>query len=140
MAKKIVVGLDGSKCSEKALEYATQLAEKLGSTLVLINVVPQAPYTQGDFYYGEKIQAAAQKDCEQVLVRQQEQLKARGITSELVCMTGSPADKIVELSEKVEADAIVVGSRGLSSIKSLLLGSVANAVAQKAKRTVIIVK
>ena len=121
----------------KALEYAAQLAQKLDCTLVLVNVVGQAPYMQTEVY-DKKYRLL--RMCEQILVEKQQQLKTRGITSEVVCIVDSPADKIVEISEKVEADAIVVGSRGLRGLKTLVLGSVSNAVAQKAKQTVIIVK
>ena len=53
---------------------------------------------------------------------------------------GHPSERIIALSKKVQADAIVIGSRGLSGIAEFFLGSVSSKVSQYAAVPVLIVK
>jgi len=59
---------------------------------------------------------------------------------ETAMLEGDPAAAIVEYADKIGADLVVTGSRGLSSIKRVLLGSVSTGIVNHAKRPVLVVK
>ncbi|MCI4464999.1 MAG: universal stress protein, partial [Thermoproteus sp.] len=66
--------------------------------------------------------------------------EAAGVSVETAMLEGDPAAAIVEYADKIGADLIVTGSRGLSSIKRVLLGSVSTGIVNHAKRPVLVVK
>jgi len=127
----LLVCIDGSEYSVKAFEYAFKLAEKMGSSLTLLNVqepriYDYAPQTAKDL--GERILSDALK------VMQKEKVKV-----DKKVEFGIPSDKIVRVAEKENHDLIVLGSRGLGTVKRFLLGSVSDDVSHKAKCSVLIV-
>ncbi|MBP1449654.1 MAG: universal stress protein, partial [Thermoproteus sp.] len=66
--------------------------------------------------------------------------EAQGVAAETALLEGDPASSIIEYSERVGADLIVTGSRGLSAIKRIFLGSVSTGIVTHAKRPVLVVK
>ncbi|MGC8973501.1 MAG: universal stress protein, partial [Thermoproteus sp.] len=66
--------------------------------------------------------------------------EAEGVQAETAMLEGDPATAIVEYADKIGADLIVTGSRGLSSIKRVFLGSVSTGVVTHAKKPVLVVK
>jgi len=127
---KMLVALDGSKTSEKALKCAATLAKKLGSGITLLHVQeahlfnfrPELTKT-----IGKSILSSAAK-------------KLKGLKFDQKLESGDPAKIITQTAEKGNYDLIVIGVRGRSSIGRLLLGDVANHVVHYANRSVIIVK
>jgi nucleotide-binding universal stress UspA family protein len=101
-------------------------APKLGSTLPLM-----AEQTR----HVSMIETARQ-----VAERGADALRARGLTTQLRVRDGTPASQIIEEAIEWPADLIVVGTRGRSAIKRILLGSVANYVVQHAPCSVEIVR
>jgi nucleotide-binding universal stress UspA family protein len=62
-----------------------------------------------------------------------------GVPASTELLTGNPADEIVAYADSIDADVIVVGSRGLGAITSALLGSVSHGVLREARRPVLVV-
>lgn len=151
LIKKILVALDGSEPSDKALDYALDLAAKYSANLVLLSVVPHVivPMVHPTIEvstippvsvitYSEKLKAQHEKVLSEALKKAKKVQPNLKVSTKLV--EGRPADKIVETAKKGNFDIIVMGSRGLGGIKEFLLGSVSDRVADKATCPVLIVK
>ncbi|HDQ05167.1 MAG TPA: universal stress protein [Candidatus Bathyarchaeota archaeon] len=150
MIKKILVPIDGSKHSDRALDYALDLAEKYSADIQLVSVAQPVVATGPMFLtqpilppastamYVKEIEAAHKKMLSEALKKAKESKPDIKISKKLV--TGRPADKIVEIADKGNFDLIVMGSRGTGGIKEFFLGSVSDRVADEAPCPVVIVK
>ncbi|MCK9375284.1 MAG: universal stress protein [Syntrophobacterales bacterium] len=135
---KILVPVDGSAYSLKAVETACDLAKaKDPSSVVLIAVAVEIPELEEGVYIAEKMKALA----EIALAKGKAAAQALGITAAVVLSTGaSPADEIVQVAKNEKADLIVIGSRGLAGKTSSFLGSTASKVVTYAPCSVLVVK
>lgn len=149
MIKKILVAYDGSKPAMKALDFALELAEKCSSEVHIISVVPTEEiliprFTTAsppeNFYKPliDKISDRFKAVLSEALKSAERTMPMVRISTKL--MEGRPADKIVKTAEDESFDLIVIGSRGLSGVGELVLGSVSDKVADTAKCPVLIVK
>ena len=120
---KIIVPVDGSAYSLKAVETACDLAlAKPPSSLLLTAVAVEIPELEEGIYIAEKMKAQAQV----ALTKAKEVALARGVTAETTILTGvSPSDEIVQAAKEHKADLIVIGSRGLAGKTKSFLGSTA---------------
>jgi nucleotide-binding universal stress UspA family protein len=89
----------------------------------------------------EEIDAATRKSAEERAEEGQQLAVAAGLEAQaMTCQQeGTVADTIAELARKIDVPVIVMGSRGLTGLKSMLLGSVSHAVLQRADRAVVVV-
>lgn len=126
--ERILVPVDFSDPSAKALEHAITLAKSFGAKIDVIHVyrIPVAvsgPYAEPlPTGYNEGIRKAAQVELDKWL----ERVTSVGITGDAHLFEGAPAQEIVRAAERLKADQIVIGTRGLTGIKHLMLGSVAD--------------
>jgi nucleotide-binding universal stress UspA family protein len=127
---KMLVPVDGSKSSGKALNYAASLAKKLDAKLTLLHVQESSLFSRRP--------ELSQTMGKRILSDAAEKLK--GTTFDQRLEAGDPAKKITEIAEKEGYDTIVMGSKGHSTIERLLLGSVINHVLHYTKRSVLVVK
>jgi nucleotide-binding universal stress UspA family protein len=140
--RTILVPLDFSASSDAVLEWAAHLAEEHGSRLVLIHAyhLPvdfqqlEGAYLPPDFWTQVKT------DASQNLERYATRLRERGLDVETSIREGYPATVIEDEARARRADLIVIGTRGHTGLKHLLLGSVAERVVQKAPCAVLTVK
>ncbi len=135
---KILVPVDGSAYSLKAVENAVNLAKSNPpSTIVLVAAAMEiAELAEGRYIY-EKMKAQA----EAALAKAKEAVQAKGIIPSLILATGpSPADEIVNVAVKEKADLIVVGSRGLGAKTGSFMGSTASKVVTYSPCSVLVVK
>jgi nucleotide-binding universal stress UspA family protein len=138
----ILVPLDFSEHVAAVLEWAAHLAEEHGSRVVLFHAyhLPvefqqlEGAYLPPDFWANVKAEA------EQTLGGYAEDLRKRGLEVESVVAEGYAATAIVDEVERQNVDLIVIGTHGLSGLKHLLLGSIAERVVQKAPCPVLTVK
>jgi nucleotide-binding universal stress UspA family protein len=109
-------------------------AEAAARSSVGFGMVPSIPDS-------DEIDAASSKSAEQTAAEGAELAHKRGLDAKpITCaQTTTTARAILAEGEKLGADAIVMGSRGLTGVKSLLLGSVSHEVIQRADRTVVVV-
>lgn len=148
MIKKILLALDGSLYSEKAGEYAVELAKSLNAKLTAINVVEISAAeikTGGELFFSEVPEYildldSMKKDSEKILNEFKEKAKRGGVEAETASKIGHVWNEIIEESEKGKYDLIILGSKGLSGIKRMLIGSVAENVTRHSKYPVMIVK
>ena len=138
MFKNILLAIDGSEYSHRALEYAGSLAENYRAALWLVHVFSHTSDLLGyqDF---EKLYAKRKSAGLAVLDEALEKLgdPSFKVHSELV--EGSDAEAILTLAEKHEADLILMGTRGFGAVKGLLVGSVSRKVIHLSKCPVMVV-
>lgn len=146
MFSKILVALDGSDHATKALQTAIELSQRCDATLVLFHAI--APHAlRGDY---EAMVAKAARElfsqvgreiAEDLLVRADETAKAAGLSKvEQLAVEGDPARALVDSAQQVGADLIVMGTRGLTGLHGIALGSVAHKVTNAAQCPVMIIK
>ncbi len=140
--KRILVPIDFSEHTASVLEWATHLAEEHRASIVLLHAyhLPvefqqlEGAYLPADFW------ANAKEEAERSLAESAEELKVKGLEVEEVVREGYPATVIEDEAGRQSADLIVIGTHGLSGLKHLLLGSIAERVVQKAPCPVLTVK
>jgi nucleotide-binding universal stress UspA family protein len=136
----IVVGVDGSAHSRKALERAAAEAAAHGAPLTVLVIHQAVRDVYGSVsHYGddaaltEKAKEAAQAETDQVLAAAGSQPASVTVTA----VHGLPVDELVKASEG--ADMVVLGRRGMGGFARMLMGSVTSQVAQHAQCPVLIV-
>lgn len=141
MFKRILVAYDGSQHAKRALDVAADLAKKYGAKLYVVEVVDTA--TILGFAVGpvppdliDSMRERAKAD----LADAKAKAEAQGVAAETALLEGDPASSVIEYSERVGADLIVTGSRGLSAIKRVFMGSVSTGIVTRAKMPVLVVK
>lgn len=134
---KIIVPVDGSAFSLKAVETACDLAKAQTASLVLVAVSMLIPELEEGAYIAEKMKAQA----EAALAKAKEAALAKGVTPSMLLASGaSPADEIVKVAKSENADLIVMGSRGLAGKGKYFLGSTASQVVTYSHCSVMVVK
>jgi len=139
--KRILVPIDFSDCSKKALAYALPLARTHGAKLTLLYVVPPN-YGTGEFPLADlalmeaSLREGGQKELDQ-LIKTEVQGEVRADTRITV---GSPAREIVSVAQNLPADLIVISTHGHTGLKHVFLGSVAEHVVQRAPCPVFVVR
>jgi len=134
---RILVGVDGSDNSVAAVEWAAGLAQITGADVVAVHALGLLePMGSGDpvpsFPHRDEIRAR----FEDVWCAP---LDAQGVRSRRILHDGSAVSVVLDTAREVDADVIVLGSRGLGGYPELLLGSTSTQVAQAADRPVMIV-
>jgi len=140
--RRILIPVDFSDHTPSLLEWGAHLAEEHGSSVVLLHAyhLPvefqqlEGAYLPPDFW------ASVKADAEQQLGELAARLRADGLEVETAVCEGYAATVIVEEAGARDVDLIVIGTHGLSGIKHLLLGSIAERVVQKAPCPVLTVK
>jgi universal stress protein A len=138
---RILVPIDFSECSKKALRYALPLARQHGAALTLLHIVPPA-YGGGEyagFNFAEleaNMQAAGEKDLAQLA---RDEVPAE-IPAETLVRIGHPGQEVVGLARSLLADLIVISTHGRTGLKHIFLGSVAEYVVRHAPCPVFVVR
>lgn len=148
MFNKILVAVDGSEMSNKALMAAASIAKERNAQISLFHVGKEAvipPYMVGEMAYISKeynidFNEAMKKEGEEVLKQAKAKVEAEGIAVDAFYVVGDPARQIVDQAVEGGYQLIVIGSRGLSGFKEMMLGSVSHKVSQLAECPVLIVK
>jgi|1186.fasta_scaffold63592_3 nucleotide-binding universal stress UspA family protein len=121
--KRIVLGLDGSDESTKALEYARKLAASEDAHVEIVHVHEYMIAGRA----GMQPVRADEDELEATVRRQAEDLKSSGVDAHLTIVStsaGGPAHVLADHARTDGADVIVVGTRGRTTLAGLLLGSV----------------
>lgn len=137
MFEKVVVAVDGSPQSSKTLPVAVDLARRYGSAVTVVHCREFERYEGSDVDLGPPIPAT--KLVEDTV----EMFRAAGVeaTGELrKVRPGHTHEEIVQVAKKLSADLIVMGTRGMTELKSLLLGGVASKVVHHATCPVLLVR
>ncbi|MGZ4302035.1 MAG: universal stress protein [Gaiellaceae bacterium] len=137
--KKILIATDGSGTAHAAIDAGLELAAEGGSEVVFVHVTSVLEFPSAATG-SEAPERLLQIDTDAVLVEALEQARKCGVPATAELLIGRAPKQIIRLARDIEADLIVVGSRGLGRVESAILGSTSRAVATKADRPVMIVR
>lgn len=148
MLQRILVATDGSGHARKAIEYASDIASKYNAKLYLIHVVSEAgiPADVLEYIKVEGIEEPPEsvylhKVGEGIIGAAEKEITKKGVQDvQSVVVKGDPAEKILEFARDNSVDMIVIGSRGLGSVKGMFLGSVSSKVCHAADCTCVTIK
>jgi nucleotide-binding universal stress UspA family protein len=141
MIASIVVGIDGSDASQRALVLACDIAKKFGATLQISHTpreetVTYAAEAISGFYVGPNVaqQEMLQEAAEHLTTQARETAATEGLTGvEVHISHGDPAAELLALAKSAKADLIVTGRRGLGNFGALVLGSTSQQISKNAK-------
>ncbi|MBQ6712311.1 MAG: universal stress protein [Selenomonadales bacterium] len=137
----ILVPVDGSSAADRALNRAIALAEAFSAKLTIVYIVDLNTHmsafeqVSGGGYIPEEIKQKGYS-----VLRDAERRLPSSLTADILLEIGNPARRILNIAEDKRADLIVMGSRGLSKAKQILLGSVSQSVLIRAECPVMIIR
>jgi nucleotide-binding universal stress UspA family protein len=140
--EKILVPTDFSDHSAAALDVATDFAKTFGAKIRLLHCYRLDPADVSP--YGVAASAAydgrIREGAERRLKESEEKLEVEGIETETSLSSGFPSEAIAQLAQQIGADLIVMGTRGMTGLKHVMLGSVAERTVRLAPCPVLTVR
>lgn len=139
---KILVAVDGSEHSNRALKEALRVAQFANSTITLIHVYPQDPSSSTLISATQQFNRILKDNGKTVLERAQKLVgeECEVVTVEALQLEGDAAEQIVQTAKDGKYNLIVLGARGVNKLSGLILGSVSQGVVKNAPCPVLIVK
>jgi len=134
----ILVPIDGSEYSQKALLQACEIAKNYKSNLILLYVVDK-PITLNLLDRKEYLNIL-RKFGEKVLVKGKENAKLEGIDATTIMKEGNISNEIVKTAKNKKCNLIIIGNKGLGTTARFFLGSVSNKLANNSPCSILIVK
>lgn len=143
--RSVVVGTDGSPPSLRAVRRAAEVARDSAAKLVVVcayypsteREVEQAQDELGE----EAFQVVGSAPAEQTLLEAADEARQTGASDvDTVAVVGAPVNSLIETATSSSADLLIVGSRGLNTLKGRLLGSVPADVCRRADCDVLVVR
>ncbi|MEA4926217.1 MAG: universal stress protein [Syntrophomonadaceae bacterium] len=126
---KILVPVDGSAGSDKAVRFAMFLAEAKDSEIIVLNVQPSYnTFNVKLMFSQEQIRAFQDESSREIFNHIRAITNSSPVPVHTVLRTGDPGKEICAEAQENRADIIVMGYRGLGAVKRAILGSVANHV------------
>jgi nucleotide-binding universal stress UspA family protein len=145
----ILLCYDGSDDAKSAIDHAGALLKSSPAVVLsvwepFIDVLTRTGFGLGYTappFDGEEVDAASERSATALADEGAARARDAGLDAQprITSRDGSIADAILDVAEDLDAEAIVLGTRGLTGVKSLLLGSVSHAVLQHADRLVVVV-
>ncbi|HYM51707.1 MAG TPA: universal stress protein [Candidatus Limnocylindrales bacterium] len=139
---KIIVGLDGSEGSARALDWAIKTGRRLDAEIIAVHVEAAAIYVPGPMGVAPPVQSRAWLEEQERCFTEDwcAPLRSSGLSFQSVFEEGTtPASIMMKLAQREGAEMIVVGTRGLGGFVELLLGSVSHQLAHHSPIPVVIV-
>ena len=135
---KILIGLDGSDDSIKAADDAIAIAKLHGAKLITVHVIPSSTTAPSSPEYSKRSVEAAEAWFRKI--KRNAGDAGVEVETKVISSGYSVGQVIVDLAEKESVDLIVVGTRGMTGFKKMLLGSVALEVVTYSDCSVMVVK
>lgn len=137
---KIIVCTDGSECGDKAVRYAAQFAKNYGADLTILHVINDAiSHQELPIYIGFK----SEKERAETIVSRAKEM-AEEVNKDITChekiACGPISSEITRIAEVEGFDGIIMGTKGTSGLRRMLIGSVAEDVIRHAHCTVTVVR
>ena len=156
MFDKILVAIDISETNKSIFDSALSLAQTTGAKLMLLNIIAPSqdnypnPFIYSGYEYGlgddslvtiyrEQWRKFKQRGLDRLKSRAEE-ATAAGVETEYIQDFGNPGRTICDRARSWSADLILIGSRGLTGVKEMFLGSVSNYVTHHAPCSVLILR
>lgn len=140
--KKILIATDGSDNVRNAVSYGIEIAKETGAEVYAVYVVSDehAEIARRGPGYAKAIEENLADIGKRAITDVVKAGKESGINVESVLLKGRPVEEIIDYAEKNDIDMIVMGTLGLSGVKRLLIGSVAENVVRHSKVPVLVVR
>jgi nucleotide-binding universal stress UspA family protein len=143
--KRIVVATDGSEGSNRAVDFAADLAKTYGADLLIINIRGgyglsielMRQFSATDSAWFEELLKT--RSAEILELARERALSAGVSTIVLESRSGHVAEAIIDFAEEKDAEAIIVGKRGSGEVTEMLLGSVPQKLVNLASRVIMVV-
>jgi universal stress protein A len=135
--KEILVPVDFTECTEKALSYAVPFARQFGATVTLLHVLEQAfvPATEFGMVVDVDVSKDAIRELEKIRGQVAKQVKCR-----VMMRQGGAEYEIVKAAKELDCDLIILGTHGRTGVDRLLMGSTAEKVVRKAGCPLFVVR
>lgn len=138
---RILVPVDFSPNSRKAVDYATAFARQFGATITFLHVI-QVNYAYGEFgaidftALEREMRAGAEKELSGLLAS----TTAAGLQAASIIREGSPAKVIADVARELQSDLLVISTHGYTGLRHVLMGSIAEHVVRYAPCPVLVVR
>lgn len=139
MLKTILVALDGSEIAERVIETLSDLVMSSNTKVILCHVFP-TPESEIELPADRPHSVLPRFSYFHVEKEMQSYQEKLSFKTDLELVTGDPAEEIIRLANIYKADLVVIGSRGLTGMKKIVLGSVSTQVMEEANCSVLVVK
>jgi nucleotide-binding universal stress UspA family protein len=140
MFSKLLVPVDGSDNSFRALNHAIFLSKKIAAQITTLCVMEYLPLVYVQSERTDKIISKYLEESKNILSKSRGIGKKNGISIEIELRRGDAASNIIDYSKKENFDTIIMGRRGMGKLKQLVLGSTSTKVLNHSDCTVVIVK
>lgn len=138
MYQKVLLAADGSDHSIRAASHAVKIAKMAKSKMDIVYVVDDKAAKEDVLHGLDKYEV--KKERREKLKPVIEIIKEAGLECETHIVHGEPGPAIVDFANKNEYDLVVIGSRGLNRVQTMILGSVSHKIAKRVHCPVLIVK
>ena len=135
--KQILVPVDFSECTEKALSYAVPFARQFGATLTLLHVM-EPPYLPAS-EMGVVVEVESTEDAQKEMAALQARL-AGIVRCQTMTRKGSAEHEIIDAAKELSSDLIILGTHGRTGVERLLMGSTVEKVVRRAGCPILIVR
>ncbi len=139
MFKNIIYATDGSEHARKALNYARDLTKMHQAKLFVVHAYQSVVDLLGHYEY-DTIMSHRIAFGEKIIADTITALEADELEIETELLEGPMAEAILRVAEARQADLIILGARGLSTLQGLVLGSVSQKIIQHASCPVLVVR
>ena len=137
--EKVLIPVDGSDSSRNAAKYAAHLVNARNPKLYLLHVWEPVNMTIGG-EMAEKLRQNAEAKAMGTLEEYRKLLEPCGMEIELIARSGRPDYVILNVQDELDCDLIVIGSRGLSVLENVIMGSVVTRVLEGANCPVLVTR
>lgn len=142
--KQILIAVDEDLLAERVIRRGSELAQALDATITVCHVMPEEHYRRVEEQQIRENQSYpvtwAEAEARDVVEAALERVPTAGLSINVLGAVGDPAETIVEIAQRLDAEYIVMGFEGLRGLGRLrALGSVSRAVMERTKRPVVIV-
>ncbi|KYH42601.1 MAG: UspA domain-containing protein [Candidatus Bathyarchaeota archaeon B63] len=148
---RILVPIDDSKPSMKALELAMDLAMKYKSRICIVNIIPthqlyhwlialRSTFSHETLFIPTSLIREMEEEARSLLISTLLSIRSIGIESYAIMGKGHPASEIVRIAKEENIDLIVIGSKKPSIFAGLLFGNISRSIISKAPCPVLVVK
>jgi nucleotide-binding universal stress UspA family protein len=142
---KILVAVDESPHSARAVRFVTRMRWPAGSRVIVANVLtpaltPPVAGVESGVPLLIEVSEAQRQQARELVARAEAELRAAGLPTESRTPTGDPREALLHLVAEDRVDLLVLGSHGRTGLTKLLLGSVSSHVVTHAHCSVLVVK
>jgi nucleotide-binding universal stress UspA family protein len=128
--KQLLVPIDFTETSDRALDYAVALAKKLGAKITVMHAyeLPIYGFPDGALVATVDVATRISQAAQEGLTAAVEKRKSSGVEMRAILRDGPPVEEIATVAEDVKADLVVLGTHGRRGLRRAIMGSVAEEV------------